>query len=119
MTQRLSITDGGQSTIDRILSGLDDPRRRYVLYYLDEADDAYIEDVARQVAAWERDCDTDDVPAEARKRVEIQLYHVHLPMLEDLDLIDYDQRSGGVCFKNPPDALPEFLELASSVESIN
>ena len=109
-------TDGGREPIDRVLLALSEPRRRYFLYYLDRQGDAYIDEAARFIAACERDCDPSDVSAETWEAVRRELYHVHLPKLAGENIIDYDRRSGAMCFQNPPSELPEFLELASSME---
>lgn len=111
-----SVPDGGRQPIDRILLALSEPRCRYLLYYLDGEGDAYIEDVARFITACERGCDPDDVPEDHNDRVRRDLYHVHLPKLAASNIIDYDQRSGAMCFQRPPEELSKFLQLASSVE---
>lgn len=113
---RCSVADGGREPIDRILLALSEPRCRYLLYYLEGEGDAYIEDVARFITACERDCDPDDVPEDHNDRVRRDLYHVHLPKLAASNIIDYDQRSGAMCFQSPPEELSQFLQLASSVE---
>lgn len=113
---RRSLADGGREPIDRILLALSEPRCRYLLYYLEGEGDAYIEDVARFITACERSCDPDDVPDEHTERVRRDLYHVHLPKLAASNIIDYDQRSGAMCFQSPPEELSKFLQLASSVE---
>lgn len=111
-----SVADGGRDPIDRILLALSEPRCRYLLYFLDERGDAYIEDVARFIAACERDCDPSESPEDHVEQVKRDLYHVHLPKLADNNIIDYDRRSGAMCFQNPPPNLSSFLELASEVE---
>jgi len=113
------MTDGGRTLLDRILAGFGDKYRRYVLYYLDCEESAKTEQLVRQVAAWDADCDLDDVPDERQERVAVQLHHVHLPMLEDLGLIEYDRRSGAVRFGEPPEQLDEFIDLAKSADSIS
>jgi hypothetical protein len=113
---RGSVPDGGQDSIDRILLALADSRCRYLLYYLDREDDAYIEDVARFIAACERSCEPAEAPVGHTERIVRDLYHVHLPKLAENGIVDYDPRSGAMCFQSPPTALSKFLELASAVE---
>lgn len=113
---RRSLSDGGETPLDQILSCIQNKRRRYLLYYLEEEDDAYIKDAAQFIAACERECDLEDVPAEASEQVKIELYHVHLPKLADQNIIDYDSRSSAIRFQDPPDDLSDFVELCSSME---
>lgn len=117
--RKTPVPDGGEGPLDRILSGLIDSRRRYLLYYLGENEDAYITEAAKYVTACEQQCELEDVPDGARERVKIDLYHGHLPQLADSDLIEYDQRSGAIRFRDPPDQLRKFLELAEDTEDID
>lgn len=111
-----SISDGGRNPIDRILLALSEPRCRYLLYYLDDRGDAYIEEVARFIAACERGCDPSESSEDHVEQVKRDLYHVHLPKLAESNIIDYDRRSRAMCFQNPPPNLSSFLGLASTVE---
>lgn len=111
-----SVPDGGRDPIDRILLALSESRCRYLLYYLEREGDAYIEEVARFIAACERSCDPEEAPEDHTDGVVRDLYHVHLPKLAQNGIIDYDRRSGAMCFQSPPTGLSKFIEIASSVE---
>lgn len=113
---RAPVPDGGREPIDRVLLALSEPRRRYLLYYLDQQGDAHIDEAALFIAACERDCDPSDVSEDRSEKVRRELYHVHLPKLSEENIIDYDRRSGAMCYQDPPLELPEFLDLASSME---
>lgn len=110
------VPDGGHAPIDRVLLALSEPRRRYLLYYLERQGDAYIDEAARFIAACERDCEPSDVSPDSTGTVTRELYHVHLPKLSEENIIDYDRRSGAMCFQTPPTELSEFLDMASSME---
>lgn len=110
-------TDGGKSLLDRVFGALSHQRRRYTLYYLRENDEAEVDELASQVAAWERDVPVVDVPAEASEEVRSELVHSHLPKLEEYGLVEYDQRSGAVVYTNPPTLLDEALKLAVAIEN--
>lgn len=110
------MADRNSDPIERILLALSEPRRRYLLYYLQREGEPYIDQVARIIAACERDCDPSAVPEESTARVRQDLYHVHLPKLAEEDLVDYDRRSGAMAFQQPPSELSAFLELTSSME---
>lgn len=109
--------DGGRSRVDRIVACLGEHRRRLLLYYLAEREHAGIDDAARYVVAAEDGCDPDDVSDEAHERAKVDLYHCHLPTLADLDVLEYDGRSGAMRFRDPPDGLADFLDLAAAVET--
>lgn len=113
------VPDGGGGPLDRILTSLKKPRRRYLLYYLNEQEHAHIAESAQYIAACEWECELEDIPAEAHENVKIDLFHVHLPYLADFDLIEYDPQNGDIRFRDPPDKLLEFLDLAKSTEDID
>lgn len=114
----VTCSDGGTTPLERILIGLEHPRRRYLLYYLDERKHAHIAEAAQYIAACERTCDLNDIPAEHHENVKIDLFHVHLPKLADLELIEYDSRNGDIRFREPPDHLPKFIRLAAQTDSV-
>lgn len=104
-------SDGGRSPVDRILISLQEVHRRYLLYHLHEEGASDLETAARRVAARDRGCDPGDIPAALHERFKTELYHNHLPKLADLNIIDYDERTGAIRLRNPPDKLDEFLAL--------
>lgn len=108
--------DGGYDPMDRILLALSEPRRRYLLYYLERKGDAYIGPASRFIAACEHGCEPGEVSEDRASKVERELYHVHLPKLSEENVIDYDRRSGAMCFQRPPAELSSFLELTSAME---
>lgn len=111
-----STSDGGESYLDRVLAALSHPRRRLLLYYLQENDPVSIEDAATRIAAWERDEHADEVPEEVREKVLTSLYHGHVPKLTEQGIVDYDRRSGAIRFQDPPEELEALLELARSID---
>lgn len=115
----LSDGGGGGEPLERILTGLNDVRRRYLLYYLTEQQYAHIAEAAEYIAACELECELGEVPPEAHEDIEIDLFHTHLPYLTDLDLIEYDSRNGDIRFRDPPEKLMEFLELAEATEDVD
>lgn len=112
-------SDGGRSSVDRILTALQDDRRRYLLYHLREEDPTTLDDAARHVAAWDHDCDPADVPDDVHDRVRAELYHTHLPKLDDMSTIDYDERTGAIRLHDPADRLDDFLDLTRAVDDID
>lgn len=88
-------SDGGRSPVDRILTSVQDERRRYLLYHLQEEETSNLETAARWIVAWGRGCEPDEVTDELHEHVQTELYHSHMPNLADLDIIEYDERTGG------------------------
>lgn len=103
-----SISDGGrQDRFDEILTALSDTHRRYALHYLQNEEQASLTETAKHVAAWKHDCPPTEIQDDRIDDLEIQLYHNHLPMLEEMCLVEYDDRSEQLVFRDPP----ELVEL--------
>lgn len=84
-------TDNPVLELDAVFRALAHPRRRYLLYTLLGHDSgASLSDLATNIAAWEHDTPPAEVSAEARERVEVALYHAHIPKLVDLGVVTYD-----------------------------
>lgn len=75
---------------DAVFRVLDDPRRRYLLYALEERSEWELADLAARVAAWEADAPEGAVDEDDRTRVYTALFHVHLPVLRDHDVVRFD-----------------------------
>lgn len=109
--------DGGASLVSRVFQALRNRRRRYVLYYLRDREQAQLDDLAIQLAAWEQDISPDEVSSEDIENVATNLVHTHLPKLEDYGLVDYDRRTETVTYPYTPSLLNEALELAATIEN--
>lgn len=109
--------DGGQSPLSRILTALTDQRRRYICYHLADTDPSEIGECATAVAAQEVGCSPATVPEDKRQSIETSLYHTHLPKLDDLGIIDFDERTCAIRFQHPPPYFKEFLKLARRIEA--
>lgn len=107
-----AVEDGGRSLLTRIFGALSHPRRRCVLYVVRDQGPTEGADLARRVAARERDVSVDAVSDVASNRVRVDLRHVHLPKLEDYGFVEYDRRSGTVRYSYLPTVLDELIDLA-------
>lgn len=68
-----------------------------VLYYLRQHDhSATMDDLAKQIAAWENQVAIEELTSQQRKRVYVSLYQTHLPKLADTGLIEYDADAGDI-----------------------
>lgn len=89
--------DQEELTQDLVFDILSSPRRRYVLYYLRQTGEPVaLNDLAEQVAAWENETAVADLSDQERKRVYVSLYQTHIPKLDSVGIVDYDQQSGMV-----------------------
>lgn len=86
-----------EPSLDTVFDLLANRRRRYVLYCLADGDEETVlkvEEIAAQIASWEREWNaTASEDAAARRTVRIDLHHNHLPRLDDAGLIEYDART--------------------------
>lgn len=102
--------------IDDVLVTLSDPRRRHVLYYLQQHGSASIEELADVLTGWLTVADDIVVTPKRRQDVRLGLYHSHLPALADVDLVSYDQSSGDVSLEPLPDYVDALLGETLTVE---
>lgn len=98
------------SPIDATLRALADEHRRLTIQYLMETPEGTtsFDELRDHVAAHSSDeCDSRDVA--------IRLHHVHLPLLADTDIVEYDPRSETVRYRVDP-----LVEgVLSSIEAVS
>lgn len=104
--------DGEGMVLNRIFDTINHPRRRYLLYRLQDHDSVEIEEAIPQLVAWEQDVSPSQVSELLCDRVRASLYHNHLPKLASFDFIDYDRQHGTIRFCDPPEELRKILDLA-------
>lgn len=93
----MSRSDQDQLSQDVVFDLLSSPRRRFVLYYLNQIDEEVtIGELADEVAAWENEVDVEDLSSQQRKRVYVSLYQTHVPKMDDAGIVEYDSDSGVV-----------------------
>ncbi|SDR07107.1 DUF7344 domain-containing protein [Natronobacterium texcoconense] len=129
-----ALTVDATPSLDCVFDLLSDRRRRYALYYLNEREDgvATIDELTNHIATLERrvesgsetgsECsetssnpDVDGTPAERKQRIRTELQHVHLPKLEEVGVLEHDQRSETARYWNQP-SIEEWLEHAQHKE---
>lgn len=82
---------------DKIFHILQNQRRRYVLQYLEnQTEGCILRDLAKQIAAWENEIPVQQVKSDERQRVYIALYQSHLPKMDDVGIINYNQARGTI-----------------------
>jgi len=70
-------------------------------------------ELAEQVAAWEHDTTLHALTSQERQRVYIPLYQSHLPKLDEVGVIDYNQSRGVVERTSLADQLDPYLDGSS------
>ena len=103
---------------DVIFDVLSSSRRRYVLYYLSQYDDPVeLPTLAEEVAAWETESTVEELSSQERKRVYVSLYQTHVPKLEEVGLVEYDQDTGEVSLTDQSSQIQDFLREPPSDRS--
>ncbi|NGM70872.1 hypothetical protein G6M89_18010 [Natronolimnobius sp. AArcel1] len=116
-TIRTGNAHASSAELDAVFSGLADERRRTMLAVLvDQIDTVSVDALARAVAQLETS--TDDVTAETVDNVRVSLVHVHLPMLADAGLVEYDTETGRVIAADNAALCASWLEFESDREKM-
>ena len=99
--------------VDRVFELLKNQRRREVLRYLEAADDETVSlsDLAEHIAAIENDTTVQAISSSERKRVYVGLYQCHLPKMDDMNVVAFDQNRGTISLGPNADQLEEFLDI--------
>lgn len=107
---RPDTTDDGP-TVDELFDVLTAERRRRVLSLLTSRQSPVpVEELAHAVAAEENDAEAATLSESTVREVHITLHHVHLPKLDEVELIDYERDERTVAPTNTTDAVPIDVE---------
>lgn len=110
-------------THDALFRVLAEPHRRVVCRYLASRDEgvANVDDLVDHVVHRDgarENVEPEDVgPEDRRRQVEIRLHHVHLPMLSDAGIVEFDARSGIVRYRGS-ELLEELLGHVADDEKV-
>lgn len=105
-------------TPDEFFHALQEERRRHVLrYLLDHEDPVTVDRLAEWVVSRETGIDEEDPSAEACQRTYLSLYQSHLPKLDSLGLVNYDQSAETVAATATTEHVAGYLGLGSPAES--
>lgn len=106
----MSETNREELSRNLVFDILSSPRRRYLLYYLQqEGEPVSIQELSAQIAAWENDVPVDELTSQQQKRVYVSLYQTHIPKLEEAGIAEYDQEEGTVRLTNRVEQMDEYL----------
>lgn len=79
--------------IDDVATALNNSRRRFTIRYVDEnPSPVEVGNLAETIAEIERGQPMEELDAQARKRVYIALIQEHLPTLDEMDVVYFDER---------------------------
>jgi hypothetical protein len=106
-----------RGTLSRTLDALADVQRRCVLYYLREHETASVDTLADVVTGWVHASTDGIVSADQHRRMQLELYHLHLPHLRSAGLLEYDAGAGQVELADYPPIVDDLLDLALAIEA--
>lgn len=96
---------------NEIFDLLSNSRRRYVLSYLtNNPDEVTLQDLSRQIAASENDCDVEDVTQKQQKRIYVSLYQTHIPRLSEAGVLSHDDSTGHLTLQRRANEIVPYLE---------
>lgn len=106
--------DGGMNALFEVFTN---KRRRYILYYVYEiAKPVTIEEIAEYVLVQEAETDVTDLSEKELQPCVLDIYHSHLPKLEQANVVDYDPRSHTVRAWEHAERVQPILEVAKQLE---
>jgi len=99
-------------SLNHVFEILKNERRRTVLHYLADTDEEIVSlgTLAEHVAAVENDTTVARVTSKERKCVYVGLYQCHLPKMDDMDIVEFNQSRGTIALGPNADALYTYLE---------
>lgn len=98
-------------TAGEICKILSNPRRRQIVQYLQNIDGAATAgELAEWIASEEQDKTVQDVTSGERKAVYVSLYQTHLPLMNEMDIVDYDERAKMVALRVTASILEPYLD---------
>jgi len=99
-------------SLDVIFEILKNRRRRDVIHYLREEDDRVpLGELAEHVAAIENDTTPEALTSSERKRVYVGLYQCHLPKMDDMGVVTFEQNRGYIELAPGSKSLEPYIDL--------
>ena len=95
---------------------LSNRRRRMVVRILEEASPTESIDVdylSRQITAWEEGTSIDGIDYADRKSVYTSLQQLHLPAMDEAEVIDFDERAGTITATEDTEGYTVYLEVVN------
>lgn len=103
--------------LDEIFTLLSKERRRFALYYLEQAEGpVHIDELTENVSEWESDPSERSIPDEEYEETILTLRHSHLPKAAKAEFVDYDPESNYVEVSGSPPEFRAVLHVAEAIE---
>lgn len=103
--------------LDHVFEILKNERRRTVLHYLqDHGGTVSLGELAEHVAAVENGTTVAQVTSNERKCVYVGLYQCHLPKMDDMDIVEFNQNRGRISLGPNAAQLYEYLEESDGTD---
>lgn len=104
-------------SLDDVFTLFTRERRRFALYYLDNADGAVpIDELAEQIHEWETNPEREGVPDDEYEETLIELEHNHLPKIERVDHVEYDRTNGRIRITDLSSEIDVLLSVTKAIE---
>lgn len=101
-----TVSDSQVTTVDRAFDVLSNQRRRYAIHSLQQHDKPMeLADVADDIAVYENEAESTDIPNEEVKRIYTSLYHSHIPKLVNAGIAEIDQDRNTIALAENADQL--------------
>lgn len=98
---------------DGVFEVLSNPRRRHVLHALGERSEWPLDELAERIAVDEH-CGSGGASEETVDRVFASLYHVHLPLLREHEVVTFDSASNLIGRGDATERMTAALEAAEA-----
>jgi hypothetical protein len=97
---------------DDVFEILRSRRRRFAIHYLRQnGERADLGTLSEHIAAWEQGKPVNEVGSSHRKNVYTSLQQFHLPKMEDLEMVEFDDRAGEVELTDDAEDVDIYLEV--------
>jgi hypothetical protein len=104
-------------SVDGLYRALASTRRRRLLYYLLDTEEASVGTLATVLAGWDA-IDTGTLSTQAdREQILLELEHIHLPLLADEGLLSYARTDGTVRIREVDESIRELIELTHRIDA--
>ena len=105
-------------SLDLIFEVLKNSRRREAIQYLREQDEQVsLGELAEHIAAIENDTTTKQLTSSQRKRVYVGLYQCHLPKMDDIGVVEFNQNRGHVTLTEHVQHFEPYIDDTTEQES--
>lgn len=107
------VENGNSLDKEEIFEVLSNERRRNVLGYLQHQEKGKVElkELVTEVTALENSVSTEQITSDDRKSVYVGLKQIHLPKMEECNIIDYDANQGTVELTEDAEKARMYLEF--------